>query len=172
MHIRLRLALLALAIAVPAWAQPQPPAAAITTVIVVRHAERASSESDSPLSDLGRARAQALAQTLRDTPLRAIITSQFARTKETAEPIARLKQIAPDTIPADNLEAVIGRIKSFGGGTVLVVHHSNTVPAIVEQLGGRTEPMLDTEFDRFLIVRVTPAGASVLLLRYGAPPAQ
>jgi len=169
--IRLLVALLIACTGVPALTQPQP-AAAATTVIVVRHAERASPDGDSPLSGPGRERAQALAQLLRDTPLRAIITSQYVRTKDTAQPIARQKQIAPDALPADNLDAVVDRIKSFGGGTVLVVHHSNTVPEIVAKLGGQTEPMRETEYDRLLVVTVTPAGSNVLTLRYGAPPAQ
>jgi phosphohistidine phosphatase SixA len=162
------LALLALAAAIPAFAQAQTPTA-VTTVIVVRHAERESSDGDSPLSAAGRERAQALAHMLRDTPLRAIITSQYVRTKETAAPLARQRQLAPDAMAADNLDAVLAKIKSFGGGTVLVVHHSNTVPSIVEKLGARTAFMPDTEFDRFLIVTVTPEGSSVLALRYGAP---
>jgi phosphohistidine phosphatase SixA len=171
MTIRL-LTLLAFVAGVPAFAQSTPPSAATTTVIVVRHAERASTDSDSPLSAQGRERAQGLAHLLRDTPLRAIITSQYVRTKETAEPIARQKQIAPDVMPADKLDAVIDRIKSFGGGTVLVVHHSNTVTTIVEKLGGQAAPMPDTEYDRVMIVTVTPAGASVLTLRFGTPPAR
>jgi phosphohistidine phosphatase SixA len=109
---------------------------------------------------------------LRDTPLTAIITSQYARTRETADPIAQHTHITPDVLPADELDAVLNKIGSSAGGTVLVVHHSNTVPAIVEKLGARTAGMSEREFDRLLIISVLPSASSVVTLRYGAPSAQ
>ena len=167
---RARVVLLAALFALPLSAQA--PATEPTTVIVVRHAERASSEDDSPLSAEGQRRAQTLAQMLRDTPLRAIITSQYVRTAQTAAPIAQQKQITPDVLPADKLDQLINRIHSLAGGTILVVHHSNTVPAIVAKLGGRTPLIADTEFDRLLIVTMTAGGSSVTTLRYGAAAGQ
>jgi broad specificity phosphatase PhoE len=143
---------------------------ASTTVILVRHAERAPGEGDVPISAAGRARAQALAQVLRDTDIRTIITSQMLRTKETAEPLAQHKRITPDVIPADKLDAVVEKIRSLGGGTVLVVHHSNTVPALVEKFGGETAPIRDDEFDRLVILTILrQSSPSVVTLRYGAP---
>ena len=142
---------------------------AATTVILVRHAERVPGEGDVAISAAGRERAQALAQLLRDTEIRAIITSQMIRTKETADPLARQKGITPDVLPADTLDAVVEKIRGVRGG-VLVVHHSNTVPALVEKLGGATTPIRDDEFDRLVIVTIPPNGAaSVVTLRYGAP---
>ena len=167
---RVCMALLAALLALPVSAQS--PATEPTTVIVVRHAERASSDEDSPLSAEGQRRAQTLAQMLRDAPLRAIITSQYVRTAQTAAPTAQQKQIKPDVLPADKLDQLINRIHSLAGSTILVVHHSNTVPAIVAKLGGRTPPMADTEFDRLLIVTMTTAGSSVTTLRYGGAPEQ
>jgi broad specificity phosphatase PhoE len=157
-----------LAFSIAGAALPALQAPGVTTVIVVRHAERASSESDSPLSAAGRERARALAHMLRDTPLRAIITSQYARTKETAEPTAMQKQITPEAIAGDNVDAVIDRIRQLAGGTILVVHHSNTVPAIVDKLGARGEPIADNEYDRLTIVTLTSNGATALTLRYDA----
>ena len=143
------------------------PATTTTTVILVRHAERVPGEGDVALSDRGRERANALARLLVDTDLQSIITSQMIRTQQTAEPVAKLKALKLHILPADKLDAVVERIRTVKGGTVLVVHHSNTVPVLVEKLGGKTPPIRDDEFDR-VVVMTLPAGGSpsVLTLRY------
>ena len=144
--------------------------AAPTSVILVRHAERSPGDGDVAISAVGRERADALARLLRDTAIDAIITSHLLRTQQTAAPVAKQKGITPDVIPADQLDAVVERIRSLPGRVVLVVHHSNTVPPLVEQLGGKTPPIRDDEFDRLVVVTVPPQGAAaVLTLRYGSP---
>ncbi len=70
--------LLFLLIGVPArrWSQERP-----TTVIVVRHAERAAVEGqDPPLSEAGEQRARALIEAVGDAGVRAIYATQFQRT--------------------------------------------------------------------------------------------
>src|SRR5512141_2573171 len=64
-----------------------------TTVILVRHAEKAVSNSamtsDVPLSETGTARARELARGLGAVHIDAIYTPQYLRTKQTAEPLAK-----------------------------------------------------------------------------------
>jgi hypothetical protein len=79
----------------------------------------------------------------------------------------------PEVVPSDKLDAVVERIRRTRGGTVLVVHHSNTVPAIAEKLGATIPAIRDDEFDRLVIMTLPAQRAStVLTLRYGAPAAQ
>ena len=69
------------------------------TVYLVRHAERADEpRQDPPLTDKGTARAQELGRTLSNANIKAIITSQFARTKLTAEPLAKQANVAVTTV--------------------------------------------------------------------------
>lgn len=146
------------------------PAAAPTSVILVRHAERSPGDGDVAISAAGRERADALARLLRDTAIDTIITSHLLRTRETAAPVATQKGITPEVLPADQLDAVVERIRGLRGRVVLVVHHSNTVPSLVEKLGGQTPPIRDDEFDRLVVVTLPPQGAAaVLTLRYGPP---
>jgi broad specificity phosphatase PhoE len=143
------------------------------TVVVVRHAERLSpTDQDSPLHDRGRARATELARVLRDANIKTILTSQFIRTRDTAAPIATEKGITPVVLPRERLDELVEKLRQIPPGTTaLVVHHSDTVPAIVKKLGGAANSMSDEEYDRMLIVTL-PTGqqpkASVLTLRYGA----
>jgi hypothetical protein len=53
---------------------------------------------------------------------------------------------------------------------VVVVGHSNTVPAIVEALSGRkVAPISDAEYDHLFIVTIPPDGSPRLIkARFGA----
>lgn len=147
-----------------------------TTVIVVRHAEKATQPANDPtLTADGRGRADALAQALKDAGVTAIITSQFERTKETAQPTAELFHLTPQTVPAgsgsvtDDARAVAMAVMQHAGGTVLVVGHSNTIPDIVQALGAaRPAEICDAEYDGMYVVTVAPGGgAHVVHARYG-----
>ena len=98
----------------------------------------------------------------------AIFVSQALRTQQTADSAAILLGITPDTISAVN--ELVGRIKSdHQGDVVLVVGHSNTVPAIIEGLGISSPPAIDDEeFDNLFIVHRHKYGPSKLTrLKYG-----
>ncbi|MGH9856121.1 MAG: histidine phosphatase family protein [Blastocatellia bacterium] len=67
----------------------------VTTVYLVRHAEKAATPTaDPPLLEAGNQRAQELAQTLGKARIKTIYTSQYLRTKQTAEPLAKQLGIA------------------------------------------------------------------------------
>ena len=158
-------------LALPLAAQQQAP----TTVILVRHAEKAAAPADDPpLTEAGQARAQALLAIARDAGVTAIITTQFARTRETARPATELLRITPEVVNAGGAQHVqeVARLaRSHAGGVVLVVGHSNTVPAIVAALGApQPPPICDSEYDGLYIVMVPASGAAhVIRARYGAP---
>jgi broad specificity phosphatase PhoE len=152
-------------------------AARSTAIYVVRHAERASSsDPDSPLSEAGVARAQALAEALVDAGVDAIITSQYMRTKSTAAPLAERLGLAVEVArvsdPVASSEALARRIlANHAGETVLVVGHSNTVPMIVRALGGvEVGPLGDSDYgDIFLVVARPGAAVATIKTRFGAP---
>ena len=117
----------------PALAEPE-------MVLLVRHAERAAEpRSDPELTPEGQARAQALARALEQAGVTAIITTQFRRTQDTAAPLAAARGLKPEIVEAkrgeDHVAAVAAAVRRLGG-VVLVVGHSNTVPAIAAALSG------------------------------------
>ena len=148
-----------------------------TTVILVRHAEKAAMPaSDPPLTAEGKRRARALATIARDAGVTAIITTQYLRTRATAAPAADALHITPVVVNAtsgglhaqDVAKRILGE---HGGEVVLVVEHSNTVPAIVAALGAPEPPSIcDSEYDGLYVVTVPVTGAAhVVRARYGAP---
>lgn len=155
-------------LAVAAAAAAQPATSAPTTVILVRHAERVSmTDADSPLSETGQARARALAQLLADAGVSTIITSDRLRTQQTAAPLAQARNLRPEVLPADQLDAVIASIQARRGGTILVVHHSNTVPALAEKLGAAIPAIADDEYDRVVVLTLSAEGpVRALTLRF------
>jgi broad specificity phosphatase PhoE len=66
---------------------------------------------------------------------------------------------------------VVAEIRKHAGETVLVVGHSNTVPAIVEALGARRPPAIcDSQYDNLYVVTVPPSGAvGTVRAKYGEP---
>jgi broad specificity phosphatase PhoE len=68
-----------------------------TTYYVVRHAEKETSNtmaSDVPLSEAGRQRAIALKELLQNESIQHIYSTDFLRTRQTAQPLADAKNIS------------------------------------------------------------------------------
>lgn len=155
-------------------ARSQAPNAQATTVILVRHAEKAAQPAaDPPLTEAGKARAVALWEVVKDAGVNAVITTQFARTVETGAPTAEHLGLTGEVVSAagaDHPARVAAAAKKHTGETVLVVGHSNTVPAIIAALGAKEPPAIcDEAYDNFYVVRIDAAGkASLIHSRYGA----
>lgn len=153
-------------------------AARATTVILVRHGEKAGTpEGDPALSQAGVARATALVEALRGAGVEAVVTTQVRRTRETAQAVAELFRLVPETMDGKapgHAQEVARRIRErHAGQVVLVVGHSNTVPEIVQALGApAVPPICDGEYDRMLVVTVDGASSRVVQARYGAPTPQ
>lgn len=155
------------------------PVEAMTTVVVVRHAEKwiESGNSDPMLTADGTERALALAHALKDMPIEAVYSSDFKRTRATADPTSRqagLETILYDPHDSDGLRDAI--LKDHGGGTVLVVGHSNTVPALLASFGVIDPPEIDDDrYDDCFVVLIPVEtapdgmGLSMLHLHYGRP---
>jgi broad specificity phosphatase PhoE len=146
-------------------------ARAPTTIYVVRHAERLSEDDrDSPLSPAGAARARALVEALGESGVDAIYVTQYQRTFRTAEPLAThlgvpilTDSTTGGTEPARRLARRV--LERHRGQTVLIVGHSNTVPAIVNALGGPELPELDSSRYGDLFVVTIPASGPVRTIR-------
>lgn len=149
-----------------------------TIVLILRHAEKAQVEgNDPPLSEAGIRRAQELVRVAEDAGVTAIYTTQYKRALDTAAPLASRLGITATaveitrenvaTYPASLARQILAR---HAGQTVMVLGHSNTVPLIVEALGGRRPAAIDdaTEFDRLYVVIIRrPGEVRTIEARYG-----
>jgi broad specificity phosphatase PhoE len=165
--MRLRNALLwcIAALSVPA------PAFSAVTVFLTRHAERAGGvgamANDDPISPAGRERADLLARMLSDAGIQKIFVTEYKRTQETAAPLARKLNLAPQAIPGTG---VVDAIRALKSGAVLAVGHSNTLPEIITALGGPAIPKIaDDEFDNLYILTIDGKNVTLTRLHYGAP---
>ena len=145
----------------------------LTTVILARHAERVDESNDSEISAIGKSRAAELARVLSGTRVAAIYTTQFTRTRQTAEPVGVALKLAPIAIEATDTYAkdMVDRIRrDHIGQTVVVVGHSNTTRDVLKALGVTEAPHIPTsQFDDlFVVTFIEGAAPSFVALRYGA----
>jgi broad specificity phosphatase PhoE len=138
----------------------------ITTVIVVRHADRANITPDSPLSGLGMARAAELARVLAGVKVDAIYATQYVRTQQTVTPLANEKGLTPVIFKAGDERDLVADIRArHSGGTVVIASHSDRLPGLLRDLGITDPPQIATsEYDDLFIV----TNGKLLTLRYGA----
>jgi phosphohistidine phosphatase SixA len=101
---------------------------------------------DPELTDEGHAAAERLAAQLAPARLAAIYVSDVRRTQQTAAPIAARLGLTPVVYDPRDTPALVARVRA-GPTPALIVGHSNTVPDIVEALGGdRPGPIEQTQF--------------------------
>jgi broad specificity phosphatase PhoE len=160
-------------------------AQATTTIILVRHAEKAAEPAaDPPLTAAGQARARALVAALRDARVTTVYSTTATRARQTAEPVAvlagvRLTAFEPPATTKDYGGDYVKEVMSkHRGEVVVVVGHSNTIPLILRALGvpdrgaaGQAGgSMAELPYDTMLIITVPASGpARVISARYGAP---
>ena len=143
-----------------------------TTVILVRHAEKAGPEGDVPLSEAGFARAKELARILADVRLDAIYVTQWRRTLQTVEPLAAASRLEPIQFStgANYVRDLAADIRAKRAGqTVLVAGHSNSTVDVLRALGIENPPTIpDPQYDALFIVTLRGDKARLMVLRYGA----
>lgn len=155
--------------------QPKPDAARLptpSTIILVRHAEKSSGPTDAMGPDLcpeGRARAEALTVALADCSLDAILVTDRRRTQQTAEPIAKQRALTPRVMAANAPPEDVAAAALESGECVLIVGHSNTIPAIIESLGGPAGiAIAENDYENLFVVTTQPGrNPSLIRARYG-----
>lgn len=142
-------ALLLAALAACATVEPEP---ASPSYYVMRHLQKGEGP-DPGLTEEGRRNAERLVTLLAGDPPAAIYASATRRAQETAAPIAAKLGLATKTYDPRDTGGLIASVKAESG-TVLIVGHSNTVPEIVEKLGGaRPAPLAETDYGSVWRVR-------------------
>ena len=113
--------------------------------------------------------------TLKDAGIKQIYVTDAMRTQQTAAPLAKALKIKPTILPAKDPNALIKNLVYTGGGNILVVGHSDTVPFVIARLqGGTVAPIGENEYDRMFVMTIAEAaGMPASTLHYcsaGTPP--
>jgi broad specificity phosphatase PhoE len=144
----------------------------LTTVILVRHAEKniEPTNPDPDLSPAGQERAQELARMFAAAGVNAIYATQYKRTQQTVKPLADRTGLTPQLVDAKQTpELAKDILTNHRDQTIFIAGHNNTVPQIIAALGGEALPDIpESEYDNLFIVTIYRFGkAKVVKLKYG-----
>jgi len=138
-----------------------------TILIFTRHAEKeAAPDPDPSLSEEGQKRVEKLKVLLqRYDSLDAIYSTDYNRTRQTADPVAGYFNKSVTIYDPRNLEAFKQMIlETHTNDKILIVGHSNTTPALINLIMGeeRLEPFDEKDYSNLYIIRIPHDEAPVL----------
>jgi len=146
------------------------------TYYIVRHAEKAAVNgntnmmaNDPPLTDAGKARAEALKELLKNEDIGHIFSTNTLRTRSTAEPLSKHSGISIETYGPRPDAAFIQQLKGLKKN-VVIVGHSNTIDDIVNMLCGEQKVHADIEdpvYDNLFVVTIKDGKAVFEGKKYG-----
>ncbi|RAU82345.1 histidine phosphatase family protein [Pontibacter arcticus] len=142
--------------------------AGTTTIYVVRHAEKDTSDSknqDPNLSEAGRKRANALRDLYDQEAIAAFYATKYVRTSQTLQPLAAVKKMEIRTYEGHDFEGLKQQImQNHKGKTVFVAGHSNTVLSIIKAFGATPprEEIRDEEYSYIFTIKVSPENTATV----------
>jgi broad specificity phosphatase PhoE len=113
----------------------------VTTYYFIRHAEKDRSDSsnaDPHLTETGKMRAQKWSSIFNTITFDAIYSTDYNRTKETAEPSATKNNLELTLYNPEKIDLEKFLIETYGK-TILIVGHSNTTPFFINDIIGQNK---------------------------------
>jgi len=149
----------------------------LITILLVRHAEYLTHDTNQPLSQAGHGRAELLTRMIGEVGITDIFSSTYLRTIQTVEPLARKLGLKINNTMSKADELVEQVLLKQDGKKILICGHTNTVPKIIKQLGGTSvDPIPDNEFDNmYILTHYTHnngehVSTNIVQLKYGNLP--
>ncbi|HEY0730279.1 MAG TPA: phosphoglycerate mutase family protein, partial [Pyrinomonadaceae bacterium] len=124
----------------------------VTTVILVRHAEKNLDDpnnQDPDLTAAGFARAEEIARMFSGAGINTIFATQYKRTQQTVKPLSDRTGVPVTLLNSKETDELVTRVQtSLRGQTIFVAGHNSTVPAIASALSGESFSTIpETEYD-------------------------
>ena len=142
------------------------PPGTTTTIILIRHADRNPLQEN--LTAEGRARAAALPAALVDVSIDAIYSLQIKRNLDTAEPLARERNLQVKIIEESNVAARL--VRENPGKVVLWVGNTDNLADIYSALRGEGPPPV--RYGDLFLLKLPDEGPTVVTKsHFGRPPA-
>jgi len=154
--------LLVITFSLPSCAQETEKTTETTTFYFIRHAEkdRSDKENRNPnLTEEGILRAAKWSLVLKNMKFDAVYSTDYNRTKQTAQPTAEQNELEITIYDPRNLDGK-AFLEANKGKTVLVVGHSNTTPAFVNSVLEKEKysDIDDNNNANLYIVTISPSG--------------
>ncbi len=130
------------------------------TIVLVRHAEKVpavpTDKGDPDLSAEGKQRAERLAKVIKRYKPHEIFATDYKRTRQTAEPIAKLRKKEIQTYDPAKQADLVAKIMPTKTDHYLIVGHSNTIPVLANLLAKKEvfRNLLETEYGVFWVIRM------------------
>lgn len=138
------------------------------TIYIVRHAEKQLEGNDPELAYVGEVRAKKLAQILEKEAIKRVLSTNYTRTKSTAQPTADAAGLTVEIYDPKDQEALIADLRTSEGNT-LIVGHSNTVSQLANAFVSSGEPfanLSDLEYDYIYVVTLDKNSSKVTRKTY------
>ena len=117
----------------------------ITTIYLIRHAEKADASKDTELSEAGKARAEKWKDYFLDKNIEAIYSTNYKRTLNTVKPFAKHINLNIEIYGSQEMD-LDALAKTSKYKTLLIVGHSNRLPKYINTLiGNDTYPDINEE---------------------------
>ncbi|MDJ0838316.1 MAG: phosphoglycerate mutase family protein [Acidobacteriota bacterium] len=137
-----------------------------TMVYLVRHAEKVDESRDPDLSQAGLRRSEALAAFLEKVSFDAVYATQFKRTQQTVAPLSKATGLKIQQHDARDSKGFAEMVRGMPGKTIIAAGHSNTVPAIIQALGGPPLTIGDSDYDNLFLVVLVDGKAHLQHFRF------
>lgn len=122
------------------------------TYYLVRHAEKVKKQKDPGLTKEGKDRAYFIAEKLKDVKLDAVYTTDYFRTRLTAQPTCNKQNIQFEIYDPSDLAVFATEVRNrHSKGNILIVGHSNTTPQLANYLSNSEyfEDLGEWQYDQF-----------------------
>ncbi|MES2764760.1 MAG: phosphoglycerate mutase family protein [Bacteroidota bacterium] len=143
----------------------------LTTVILLRHAEKDSQGADPILNADGQLRAQELTRILSNVTVSNIYTTPFNRTRQTITQLAESKGLTAIEYDANISAAQLAnKVKAENKGkTAVVVGHSNTIPELLKSFSNNSfvVQIAESQYDNLFIASLHADKPKIVHLKYG-----
>jgi broad specificity phosphatase PhoE len=139
------------------------------TIYFVRHAEKDTLYPKDPaLTIEGVMRSVDLAAYFKHIKVDTIFSSDYKRTKETAQPLSEKQGVGIGIYDPMDFESFAENLKSLKADTIVVVGHSNTLLPQMEALGAEKPQAEITEFEYNKLFEFHLGDKSVITHTYGS----
>ncbi|MFD2561743.1 SixA phosphatase family protein [Aquimarina rubra] len=130
-----------------------------TTYILVRHSEKDLSDptnGNPNLTEAGKKRSENLVNILANIKIDKVYSTKYARTLQTAEPIAKDRNIEVTKYDPKKLYDEEFQ-KQTTGKTSVIVGHSNTTPAFINKIIGQKkyDDIDEKDYSKLFIIKIT-----------------